>query len=175
MEKYINLAKKLKQLAERGIGGEKYNVEIKLKELMMKYNLRIEDIEGEKEDFHTFNFEPHNKKLFFQVASTLLGSDYDTYSLGGKKIKNNVILKLTVAQAIEIRAKFDFYLTVFNEEYEVFYSAFIYSQRLYPPDSNKNNESKNNESAEDKAKILKIANMAITMDKKSFHKQISSK
>ena len=50
MSKYIELAKKLKALADRGIGGEKINAEKMLNALMKKHKISIEDIEGEKQE-----------------------------------------------------------------------------------------------------------------------------
>ena len=48
MSKNIELAKKLKALADKGIGGEKSNAEAMLNNLMKKHNITIEEIEGEK-------------------------------------------------------------------------------------------------------------------------------
>lgn len=45
MEKYIELAKKLKELADRGTGGEKVNAEQQLTRLMEKHGITLEDIE----------------------------------------------------------------------------------------------------------------------------------
>jgi DNA polymerase III delta prime subunit len=68
MSKHIELAKKLKVLSKRGIGGEKENAERMLSEIMTKYGLSDEDIEGEKLNEYYFNIEKSDNKFWCQVV-----------------------------------------------------------------------------------------------------------
>ena len=49
-EKYLELARKLKALADKGIDGEKYNAQKQLDKIMKKYGIRMEDLELQEFD-----------------------------------------------------------------------------------------------------------------------------
>jgi hypothetical protein len=48
--KILDKAKKLKELADRGIGGEKENAKVMLEKYMLKHNITMNEIQG-----HTIN------------------------------------------------------------------------------------------------------------------------
>lgn len=100
MSKCLDLAKKLKALADRGVGGEKINAEVKLRELMDKHGFTMLDIEGDKVDYHKFKVMPGYTKLFAQIVVTIVGKGYDIFSERGKK--NVLVLQTTSAIAIEV-------------------------------------------------------------------------
>jgi len=47
-KKILDKAKKLKELADRGIGGEKVNAKYMLENYMKKHNIKMEEIESHK-------------------------------------------------------------------------------------------------------------------------------
>lgn len=130
MEKIIELAQKIKALAERGIDGEKLNAQQQLKRIMKKYKLTIEDIEGDKKEFVEFKVKRDSYPLFDQVASTVLGLDFKFYT--DKRKQNCTILLVTASESVEIRVKWEFYSKLYAKELEIFYDAFILKNKLYP-------------------------------------------
>lgn len=70
MSKIIELAKKLKALADRGEGGEKVNAENKLQQLIKKYGITTEEIEGEQQHDYFFKIKTtRERKLWMQIVA----------------------------------------------------------------------------------------------------------
>ena len=130
MDKIIELAQKIKALADRGIGGEKLNAQQQLERIMKKYKLTIEDIEGDKKEFAAFKVNRESCSLFDQVVSTVLGVDFELYT--DKRKRNCTILLVTACEAVQIRIEWEFYSKLYAQELELFYDAFILKNRLYP-------------------------------------------
>ena len=170
MNKYITLAKKLKALAENGVGGEKYNAERQLKKLMVKHGFTLEDIEGEKKDYHYFKVSRDGIRLFGQVAATVIGKGYDM--LKDRTRKGFVVIETTVSDAIEIESKFDFYFKAYKKELDAFYLAFITANNLFPKDGDTIDASEL--SAEEIARIKKAQKMAAGMEAQSYLKRLSA-
>ncbi len=64
MDKYIELAKKLKAHADRGFDGEKINAEKMLNRLLEKHGITIEDIEQDKKSDYFFNLNTIDSRLW---------------------------------------------------------------------------------------------------------------
>lgn len=170
MSRYIDLAKKLKALADRGIGGEKINAEIQLLKLMQRYGITIEEIEGDQLEARYFKVPKDGRKLFHQICATVIDRKFDIYLDRTKK--GSMLLEVTASEAIEIECKFEFYYTALIKELDVFYSAFIAANNLYP----KNAKEIDIETlSEDELKRIKKARiMARGIDSKTFNKQIEA-
>lgn len=79
-QKKIDLLKKLKTLAEQGVGGEKETAQKKLKQLMQKYDVE-EELSDETEEKYEFTFHGEfERRLLLQVG----------YKILGKKIKEKM-------------------------------------------------------------------------------------
>lgn len=172
MSNKIELLKKIKALADGGVGGEKTNAEKKLREMMNKLGLTEEDLEEEKivtRIFETGNLKV-NKNLFGQIAASVI-EDVKIYgSTVSKKIR---LIDCTVAQQVEIEAKFAFYKTRYKHDLETFYLAFIQRNRLWPKYS-KDQEQKEMTPKEE-AKWVKAQMMSEGLDKHHYRKQIGGK
>ena len=162
------LIKKIKALADRGIGGEKQNAQKLLKKLMAKYDIKEEDISEDciKE------FDVKVPKFFksLELASQIL------YSIVGDKLHNGegmfkwkgtskVFIRCTTAEFLEFEAKFNFYFYHFKKEIERFYSAFIQANMLFPSFS----ESSDKELTEEDFKMLRLAG---TLERHDYKIQI---
>lgn len=80
-QKKIDLLKKLKNLAEQGVGGEKETAQKKLKQLMQKYNVEEEELSDDTEEKYEFTFHGEfERRLLLQVG----------YKILGKKIKKKM-------------------------------------------------------------------------------------
>ena len=71
MSKQIELAKKLKVLADRGVGGEKDNAEKMLSDFVKKHNLTIEQIEGEAINEYFFKVDKEDIRLWRQIVANV--------------------------------------------------------------------------------------------------------
>ena len=69
MNKKIEILKKLKALADRGIGGEKENAELLLKKYMKKYNISEKELNKDEEKEVYINLK---NEIELRLASQIL-------------------------------------------------------------------------------------------------------
>jgi len=135
MRKHLELARKLKALADRGVGGEKETAESMLTALLKKHKISIEEIEGEKLERYYFKLNPGEYKLWYQIVGHVNHS-IKCYGEFPKKVikdfglEGNYMIESTAANYVEIEAKYSFYKRLYNEELEVFYMAFLRANNL---------------------------------------------
>ena len=80
-QKKIDLLKKLKTLAEQGIGGEKETAQKKLEQLMQKYNVEEQELSDDVVERYEFRYHGEfEKRMLLQVG----------YKVLGKKIKEKM-------------------------------------------------------------------------------------
>jgi hypothetical protein len=180
MDKHIELIKKIKALAEKGVGGEKLNAEKMLHRLLKKHDISIEDVDGEKMEDYFFKVKPEDVRLFVQVAKSVR---YDLKLYGGiptKKIKEyklqgNYIATCTAFEFIEIKTMLDHYTRLYKEELDVFFGAFIQANNLFanPPE----NEMKPIEelTQEERTKWTRQTEMASKIKTETFRRRIGAK
>ena len=177
MSKQIELAKKLKALAEKGIGGEKTNAEKMLNDLLQKHNLSIEEIEGEKKQDFYFNILDKNSwKLLYQIIKHVnfeirCFGEIPKEKVEHHKLKGNYLIEATVCEYVEIEAKFDFYYRLYKEELDTFLSAFIEANDLGV--DNPNLTVKEELSKEELLELYRIQAMASKIKKGEFRKQLN--
>ena len=74
-EQIINLAKKLKALADRGIGGEQTNALDMLERFMRKHSLTFDDLSEENREQRRFRFKNRfHKQILIQSIVMVMGS-----------------------------------------------------------------------------------------------------
>lgn len=174
MSKHIDLAKKLLELARKGVGGEKINAEKFLQDLLDKHNLTIEDIEGEKVNDHYFNLPENEMKLFAQIKG-IVNRKIKAYGPFEKKIikkyglPGNFMITCTVAEFVEIQAKHEFYQRLYESELQTFWLAFLTANNLFVivPE-----EEYTELTDEQILQRKRAALMALGVDRKSFTKQL---
>lgn len=169
MDKIIQLAKKLKALSDKGVGGEKINAEKMLQKIMEKHNLTIEDVEGEKKDFAYYKVNQKQQEIFWQVVSSVIGK-HTSYT--DKRKRGYFLLKVTASEAVEIQMKYDFFWKLYQEEFDIWRSAFIARNDIYHPDGNKIDMA--DLSGEELQKIKRIAEMSQSIKRGELRKQIHS-
>jgi hypothetical protein len=104
---------------------------------MKIHGLSIEDIEGEKREYTYFNVSKLQTKIFIQIVSSVLGKDFDL--LKDKRKRNQFVLYLTAFEAVELQMKYDFYWKLYEDELDIFTTAFISKNNIYHPEGNKIN------------------------------------
>ena len=170
--KVIQLAKKLKELADRGEEGEKRSAEYHLNKLLEKHNLNLEDVLEEKREIRMFKISKEKEKFFFQILASVIGKDSVKY----KQLRTQIYVMLTMTEYLEIDTKFDFYWKAWKEELSIFYKAFVQKNKLYSkPSENKKEEDEKEISPEERAELLRMFRMMEGMNNHSLNKQIEGK
>lgn len=172
-ERLLERLKGVKALAEKGSAGERDNAAALLTTLMKKHGISDADLEGAEVSIHWIRYKTiYERKLLFQISYMHLGSGHASGCVGaysGRKRKE-VGIKCTPAQFIEIEADYQFYRKALEEELDVFYSAFIQKNELFPPPD----LSREGADAEpiDPNVIMKMAAMMEGIDHRTRHKAI---
>ena len=165
------LLKKIKALAESGIGGEKENAKRILKDLMLKFNIKEDEIE--EESIKEFDIKMprffNAANLAAQIIYSIIGKEVDS----GKglyifKKKSKYSIKATTSEFLEFEAKFKFYFYYFKKEINRFYDAFIQRNEIFPP-AEKSREVTCREPTEEDYKMLALASK---LEKHNYLKQI---
>lgn len=176
MDKVLSLARKVKELADRGVDGERESADGMLKKLMAKHNLTLEMIVGDEIKKYEFFILPDDKKFFIQILASVLGQTSYSYLRSDRKKKKSLFIKCTPSEAVEIQGKFEFYLAKWKEELELFYSAFVQKQKIYTKPSNSGGDEKQKPlTPEEKAKLYKMANYMEGMNRHHYVKQLKEK
>ncbi len=162
-EKTIQKIKKLQALAERGVGGEKDTAERMLQRMMEKNGIQsLDELQSEEYEYTLFSYNgKHERKLLVQCIYKVMTAAGDRRYYRSKGKRQKLGIYCTKAQKLEIEMEFAFYRDVFYEELDIFMSAFINAQGIFPPDAPKERHDEPNE------RDIKIAYMAGSIDKRS--------
>jgi arginyl-tRNA--protein-N-Asp/Glu arginylyltransferase len=114
----ISRALKLAELAKRGVGGEAENAARFLDLHLKKYDLTLEDLEREETSFHTYRYaNKFEHDLLIQVICKVLDvATFQTYKNRGRSRAKELIVKVTVAQGVEISMRYDVYRPELKKE-----------------------------------------------------------
>lgn len=167
----LELIKKIKALAEQGTGGEKFNAQQKLEELMKKYDISNDDLAVDILKDFNFNVKREiDKKLLSQILYSVCG-DIDerkgVYHCGKK-----FFIRCTDAEFLEIDAKFDFYKKEYEKQAKLFYRAFIQANSIFPP---KGLIREDHDFGGWTSEDYKVSVMALGIDKSNFYKRIEGR
>jgi len=161
-ERLMEKIASLKALSERGVGGEKLNAEERLRCLMQKHGISEEELEDAGVRIYWIAFKTDFERLLLhQLAYMHLGSGHSFGCVGmyTNRARKKVGVECTPAQYIEIEADFALYRVAMAEEMEIFYSAFIQKNLLFPPPE----LVKASDSNDDKISMEKLAKMQAMM------------
>lgn len=128
------LLKKIRALAERGVGGEADNAEEILRRLMEKYGVSEDELNEEERRRHDFEYHgKEQEKLLRQVVFKVTGGyAYNlVYNAPGRKVKTKLGADCTAVEKVEIEFLFDFYTRLWERERAAFLSAFIQKHRIF--------------------------------------------
>lgn len=165
MNEYIELAKKLKRLAEGGSGGEKYNAQRQLDRIMVKHGITRGDLEEDSLWEIKFKIPKSDEQLFVQVVVSVASK------APGRKVSRTVFsIQMTKLQEAEIRAKFSFYQRVYKEQLELFKHAFFIKNRIF--DINMEPRDPDSLSAEEKVQLMKILELSQSIERSEYHKPL---
>lgn len=169
----LSLLKKLHALAEQGVGGEKDSAMRKLEHLMKKYNVSFDELDDNEARWTEVFVSGDQLQFSHQVHAHVTG--LSSFRADAKHLRKNrkrisIEYKFTKAQYLEYKAKFDFYWAKYQEDLQLFYSAFIQKNGLFR-EINPDEEIKPL-SEQDKVQLMKLMQMMEGLDKHRFHKQL---
>lgn len=133
----LSRLKKLKALAERGIGGEKENSQMLLEKLCDKYGISIDEVESSDErKMHWFAYQrgPQFRKLLAQCIFKTIGKGRKTYKHTHIR-ERKLGTECTAAEAMEIELDYEFYAGAFKVEMTRLVEMFIQKNNLFPPNT----------------------------------------
>lgn len=111
------LLKKVRALAEHGVGGEAENAEKLLARMMKKYGISEEELDEETRVRHDFTYHGgEEKKILRQVVY---------------KVRTQLGADCTPAEKVEIEYLFDFYKRLWEKEKDAFLAAYIQKHRIF--------------------------------------------
>lgn len=128
------LLKKVRALAEHGVGGEAENAEKLLARMMKKYGISEEELDEETRVRHDFTYHGgEEKKILRQVVYKVTGGyAYElVYTASGRKVRTQLGADCTPAEKVEIEYLFDFYKRLWEKEKDAFLAAYIQKPRIF--------------------------------------------
>lgn len=136
-EKTMERIKKLQALAERGVGGEKDTAKKMLRKMLEKNGIQsLDDLQDDNYEYVLFPYNgKYEKKLLKQCIYKVLTAAGDRTYYHTKGTRQKLGIYCTKAQKVEIHMEFEFYRKAFYEEIDIFISAFINAQKIFPPDA----------------------------------------
>lgn len=131
-EKNIELLKKLKRLAEEGVGGEKGNAQALLSRLMKKYNVSEIDLSDESLEEHGFEYRnQYERQLLWQLRYKIAGDRKCYRYTAGKGSRSTIYLMCTKAEAVQMEVEYEFYRALWAEEIDWLFQAFVQKHRIF--------------------------------------------
>ena len=111
-EKIRELIKKVKALADKGIGGESSSAKEKLKVLCERYNIDPSELEEENQREYFFILRDGNER---DLLSNIICMILDVPILKWKERRNCVKMSLTETQYDDINSAFSYYQTMYDD------------------------------------------------------------
>lgn len=170
-DKIAKKLKKIKALAERGVGGEKETAMQLYEELKSRYEIEDEDIMTDTVTLHWFGYsneleERLLKQIFYKVTGSFI---YHVYT-GDYKRRKKRGCDCTELEAAEITLLFTFYREELKRELHAFMLAFFYGNKLFPDKSARCYEDKDEiapeRTDEEKRMMRKAATYSEFLDKR---------
>lgn len=173
-EQLLQLARKLKALADQGEGGEKRNAREMLESFMRKHKINYSMLESEVKREREYFVTDEQNQFFCQVVCNVMRSGFDIFLLkGDKKKAKSRFITVTDQEFIEIDAKFTFYWHKWEQDVKTFYKAFIQKNELYSKQTDEENiESTKKLTPQEKADLYRMAIMMDGLEKHRFVRQI---
>lgn len=171
-DKKKELLLKLKNLAERGVGGERETAERKLQQLIEKYGIDEEELSGDQTvDFEFYYKDEWERKLLRQLFYRMFGMEYANKAFvykWGKGSRSIYGVTCTKAEGVQLQIEYDFYKKLYYEELDIFQKAFVQKHSLFPDSSGSDREY----TEEEKQEFARIFQMMEGLSDKSFNPQI---
>jgi hypothetical protein len=117
---------KVKELAERGEAGEKTAAERRLKKMLKKHNLRLEDLQPTQPTGYVLECKPDELKLAIQIVFTVTGHQTPKTTPAG------IAIETSPANWALIQSMFAHYLREYKLMQDSLFAAFVTVNQLFP-------------------------------------------
>lgn len=135
---------------------------------MKKYGITKEELQEDRLIRVEFKCSRSKKKLMVNIILSVTGVER---WCGLHKRKSIVYAEVTRAEEAEIRAKFNFYSRVLDEEQYLFYSAFIHKNNIIP--KNLKPSKPEDLTQEEFRRAMRINEIAESIRRSIFYKTLS--
>ena len=172
----MELLKKIKALAECGVGGERETAQTILSRLMKQYKITETDLEEEQREISWFTYkEESERKLLNQIIYMVTGSPafgcVGTYT---NRKRKKLGAECTIAERLEIEANYEFFKVAMQKELEIFYEAFANKNNLFPSVDKLNEQEANKPTPEEYERRMKVLTMMDGMEQHTLRKAITA-
>lgn len=186
----LELARKVKKLADRGVGGEAESAKIKLKRLYEKYNLTDDDFIELQESYNRYFIIRHSldRKLLSNLICMIL--EVPVFSCG--ESKNTLRIKLTDEQYNNIVHAYEYYQQMFDDYSKYLMQAIIsrnaigfipkHDSTSEPPreqstceNTNNNVDENDNKNSEPEFDMIKLMKLAVAIESNPWKKLFDEK
>lgn len=170
-EQAIDLCRKINELVKGGVGGEQESAKMRLKQLMQKHGIEPHDVEGEEIVEVDIVCSEEQRKFAVQIICSVLGRGWKGY-----KYKKRYFFTCPVSKVAEIKDRWEHYKKQYEQELEMFYSAFIQKNRLYvkPDESEKQDEEDKPLTPEEKDRLRRLIQMMEGMEYSDHKKKLNN-
>lgn len=156
-------------LADGGVGGEKDNAQRMLDSLLKKHGLTLSDISDEVVETYWFKYKGKlERRLLGQIISTV-ANGAERWTCRAKR--ETLGVDTTKHQMLEIGLMFGIYKKALNDDIEILFSAFVHTNKLFPPSDEKESLE---QTPEERARTFKVFQMMQGMDKVTMRKSIEA-
>ena len=128
LDKVKSLISKVRELAERGVEGERNSAQDKLELLLKKYGLKLKDIEKENRLKRTFRIS--NKDDCITIITQTIWDVAPKTEIKQHNRKLEIYCNLTAEQYLEVCEKFEYYWKLYQQEKKEFTVAFVIKNKL---------------------------------------------
>ena len=168
-----DIMNKLLELSKRGVGGEKENATKLLEKLMKKNGMTYEDLEKLEVKTRIIKFKTDMElKLICQIFYMMDPSIgvYGVRRPNGYKDNSKVSVEVTDATFIEFEYTYSILKKDLQKELDLFYSAFVAKNHLYPANPPESSEQKEDKTTWEEA--MKMQAYASAIDKSQIRKAL---
>lgn len=131
MSKILEKLRKIRELAERGSGGERDNAIRKLDELLKKHGLTHEEVFKEEPEKHWVGFF-HKDKWHLSILKACYFAMTQKTILEYKRLSRHVsCIELSAWEAVELTHMYSYYKKMWNQQLDEVSIAFIIKHRLF--------------------------------------------
>lgn len=174
-ERIIEKIRKVYELTQSDIEGEREAATARLNELCAKYNLSVADIVSDREEW--FYFETGRLKTYKHLLKQIYGCVTNRTTVNYREGPTKIGFEMTKVQAVEVGNMFAFYRRELAKELkaqtDLIVKAFVYKNDLVPHGDEDDNAPKEL-SAEEKAKLLQVLALMQGMERKHYNKQLEN-
>lgn len=174
-ERIIDLLRKIKALADKGVGGEKETAQERLQFLMKKHGISYDDISDTVRKTFKIRLRKEDFRLFNQILGNVCGNrtnyEFHRTKYFPTGFFDSYEVKCTDSQWLEVNAKFDFYLKAYKDNLELMYSAFIHKNNLYVE---REGDDDTELTPEEMDRLLKMVAMASGLQDHTFQKRLTN-